>query len=91
LLTLFERLLNLTCLLEHAYVVASSELFLLLLEELCANICSLVQFLRFKLHVNEIGFFQDPPKLLQLLFLQLLQLLVQRVKEVDYALPQLVF
>ena len=54
LLALFKSLLNLACLLKHTHVVAILEVFLLLLKELGANVCSLVQFFGLELHIDEV-------------------------------------
>lgn len=91
LLALFQCLLDLARLLQHAHEVAILELLLGLQEKLGAVLRLLVQFFGLELHVDEVGIFQEARELVELLLLQRFQLLVQRVEEVDDALAQLVF
>ena len=77
LLTLLQRLLNLIGLLQHAHVVAVSELVLLLPEKLGAHISLLIQLFRLQLHVYEVCVFQQAGKLVQFLLLEHLKLLMQ--------------
>lgn len=86
LLRFFQCLFNRTCLLEDTDVVAIGELFLFLLEELCANVSLLVKFFSFQLHVDEVRVLQKPRKLVQFLLLEDFKLLVERVEEIDDAL-----
>ena len=58
LLTLFQCLVDLSCRLENTDVVSIRELSLLLFKEFRANVCLLVEFLRFELDVDEVCVFQ---------------------------------
>ena len=91
LLTFLQGLFNLIGLLQHTNVVAVCELVLLLPEKLGAHVSFLIQLFRLQLHINEVCVFQQAGKLVQFLFLEHLELLMQRVKEVDNALSQLIF
>lgn len=86
LLRFFQCLFNRACLLEDTDVVAIGELFLFLLEKLCANVSFLVKFFGFQLHVDEVRVLQKPRKLVQFLLLEDFKLLVERVEEINDAL-----
>ena len=63
---------------------------MLLSEEFSADICLLVELFRLQLHVDEVCIFEQAGELVQLLLLEDLELLVQRVEKVDNALPKLI-
>lgn len=63
LLTFLESFLDLICLLEHADVVPMGELVTLLVEELGASLCPLVQLLGLELHIDEVGVFEEAREL----------------------------
>ena len=58
LLTLLQRLVDLSCRLENADVISIRELGLFLFKEFRTDICLLVEFLRFELDVDEVCVFQ---------------------------------
>ena len=63
---------------------------MLLTEEFSTDIGLLVKFFRLQLYVYEVGIFKQAGEFIQLLLLENLKLLVQRVEEVDNTFSKLI-